>query len=108
MSDWKYKPPANPTDTKTVDGVEWTFCKHCKCRATNRKGFWTKHTTANHIFPRNATSEARTSDNVPEEPTNEPPTENPSVSLTAVEDNDEENISDSLAWEGIYIYVSYR
>ena len=89
MSDWKYRPPTNPNVTKTVDGVEWAFCKHCKCRATNRKGLWTKHTTVNHIFPRNTTSEARTPENVPEETADETPNETPLASLTVVEDNDE-------------------
>lgn len=83
--------------------MDWTFCKYCKCRATNCKGFWTKHTTANHIFPRNTTSEARTSYNVPDEIADETPNETPSASLTAVKDDDEETISDSLAWEGIYM-----
>ena len=52
MSAWRYIAPKTDGATKTVNSVVWSWCKHCKCRATGKVGFFTKHSLSRHTFPR--------------------------------------------------------
>ena len=92
MSAWKYAVPSNENAKKTVDGVDWWFCKHCKGRATAKKGFWTKHSSVNHMFC-STPGESGTAVEVNEEE------ETPAASLNTVDEHDDKN-DDTLAWEG--------
>ena len=85
MAAWKYVVPSDDNVAKNVNGVDWWFCTHCKCRATGTKGFYTKHSSSDHVF-RTTGPDSRS--DVEEE------NETPSASLAAVEDVEDENEDD--------------
>ena len=77
-----------------MSGIIWSWCKHCKCRATGKVGFYTKHSSSSHTFPR------RIDKTNPSEESPAPAVETPAASLTEVDDATIGDNEHSLAWEG--------
>lgn len=59
---WKYIHPADENAIVEIDGVEWKFCNHCRCRRTQKAGFFNKtHTSRDHQFGNRSTGNSNAS-----------------------------------------------
>lgn len=75
-----------------MNGVDRWFYTHCKCRTTDKNGFYTTQSSSNHIFwptpPKSSTENAPTEES-----------ETPEANLTAVDDVGADD-GNALCWEG--------
>lgn len=65
MPDWRYVAPANHEEAKVVNDCTYEFCKHCKCRATGKAGFFNNHSSSEHNLPRNRPSAGAVTNDTP-------------------------------------------
>ena len=95
MPDWRYVAPGDHEEDKVVNNRTYKFCKHCKCRATGKVGFFTNHSSSEHTFPRNRPSADAVTDDTPS-------SEAPAGSHSAVEEDidPEGDNGGDLVWEG--------
>ena len=77
--------------------MTYKFCKHCKCRATPKVGFYTNHSSSGHTFPCNkSTPDTSAEDSLESDAIDATA---PTGSHSAVEEIFEEG-GELLTWEG--------
>lgn len=83
--------------TKTVNDIIKSWCKFCKYRAMGKVGFFTKHSSSRHTFPRKLPTNTE-DDSVERNPT--PTVETPAASIAETDDTSIEANNHTLCQGG--------